>query len=158
MRLKQGFLFAALVMVSQNVIAQSYVTGPQAIVYKTKKDYNKLVPVTLSEDKSQIVSYPHPSDVKIDDKLATPTQLKKGYLLDNRGINKNVAFLRMTYSEYAALSAPPSTAEMYAMIVDKDPIAAMCECGLRSSYKSPKKELNKLISKKRLKTTCKTVK
>lgn len=158
MRLRQGFLFGALVMLGQNVVAQSFVSGPQAIIYKTKKDYSQLVPVTLSDDKSQIVSYPHPSDLKTDDGLATPSKLNKGYWLDNRGINKNVAFLKLTYKEYAALENLPAVSEMYTMIVDKDPLVTLCDCGLRSNYKNPKKELNKLISKNKLKTKCKTVK
>lgn len=158
MGFKLGLTCIALVALTQNVVAQSFVTGPQAIVYKTKKNYRNLVPVMLSDDKSQIVSYPAPSDLKTEDGLATPAKLSKNYWLDNRGIGKNVAFLSMTYKEYAELKEVPSTTAMYQMIVDKDPLVSLCECGLRSQYKNPVKELNKLIKKKKLKTKCTTVK
>src|ERR1044071_4992028 len=79
-----------------SVLSPQFTPGPPAIVYKTKADYSNYVPVILSEDKSKIVSYPDPKDVQ----SAAPVKLKNGYLLDNRGINKNVAFLRWTYEEY----------------------------------------------------------
>lgn len=41
-----------------------YTPGPQALIYKTKKDYTNLVPVLLSDDKTEIVSYPNPRDSK----------------------------------------------------------------------------------------------
>ena len=40
-------------------IADYKMPGPQTIVYKTKKDYYNLVPVLLSDDKTEIISYPH---------------------------------------------------------------------------------------------------
>ena len=57
-------------------------TGPNILVYKTKKDYRKLVPVILSEDKSQIVSYPDPHDIKTGGDHMLPITLHKGYLMD----------------------------------------------------------------------------
>ncbi len=38
--------------------------GPPALVYKTRADYDKLVPVIMNDAKTVIVSYPHPNDVK----------------------------------------------------------------------------------------------
>jgi hypothetical protein len=148
----------ALGCITTNSSAQTNVTGPKAVVYKTKKNYNNLVPVTLSADKSRIASYPAPSDLKQNGNLAKPTKLKKNYLLDNRGIGKNTVFLNMTYEQYAALSEAPTLNEMYAMIVDKDPIAEMCDCGERSKYKNTEQELNKLIKSKKLKKNCQTIK
>src|SRR5436309_2146351 len=80
-----------------------YIPGPHAMVYKTKANYSKLVPVDMSDDKTQIASYPAPTDVVSGSGYATPTQLHSGYLLDNRGIGKNAAFLKLTYEEYAKL-------------------------------------------------------
>jgi hypothetical protein len=60
-----------------------FMPGPNAIIYKTKANYNHLVAVTLSADKSEIVSYPHPSDINPNVLSVHPTELNKGYLLDN---------------------------------------------------------------------------
>ncbi|WP_099076540.1 hypothetical protein [Nostoc linckia] len=157
MRITGIVIALAFLAGSTNTSAQEKITGPNAIIYKTKKDYGNKVPVILSEDKTEIVSYPHPSDLSLEDGLPTPEKLKKGYWLDRRGINKNVAFLNISYADYAALKAPPSVSDMYAMIVDKDPLTAMCDCGKLAKYKQPVKELNKLIGKRKFKRNCKTV-
>jgi hypothetical protein len=116
-----------------------------AIVYKTRKDYSNYVPVILSDDKSMIVSYPSNKDVFYDGKLALPTKLKSGYLLDNRGISVNSAFLDMTYLEYSELPDSPSPVELNKRILDKDPFVEIWLCGERDELKDPVKELNELI-------------
>jgi len=131
---------------------------PHVIVYKTKKNYDKNVPVTLSDDKSKIVSYPDPSDVINDNGYTTPTKLKHGYLLDNRGLGLNTAFLKMTYKEYAKLQKPPSTDAMYKMIIDKDPIAELYDCGSRYEMTDPVREINEVIKKDELKKDYKRIK
>ena len=90
---------------------KAYITGPAAIIYKTKADYSKNVPVTLSDDKLHVVSYPAPQDVYFHGELAYPTQLAKGFLLDNRGISVNSAFISLTYEEYSKLPAAPDPEE-----------------------------------------------
>ena len=40
--------------------------SPPVIVYKTRNDYFDKVPVILSEDKTRIVSFPDPLDLKIN--------------------------------------------------------------------------------------------
>jgi hypothetical protein len=135
-----------------------YVPGANAIVYKTKANYNNLVAVTLSDDKSEIISYPHPTDVYKDSLVALPTVLNKGYLLDNRGINTNVAFLKITYKEYAQLSEAPSLKVMYDMIIDKDPISEMCNCGHKESIENIVEKINYLIDKNKLEEVCKKLK
>ncbi|MBP7102289.1 MAG: hypothetical protein KBA86_03485 [Bacteroidales bacterium] len=124
---------------------------PPVIIYKTKKNYAKNVAVIMSEDKTQILSYPDPSDVFKNGNYCYPTPLKKGFLLDNRGINKNVVFLSMTYEEYAKLKSPLSLEDMKNMILDKNPIKKMYQCGNRFQYQNIVAELNLLIKKK-----CKT--
>jgi hypothetical protein len=62
-------------------------------------------------------------------KLAVPTKLKNGYLLDNRGISANTAFINMTYLTYSELEKVPSLAELYELIVDKDPLLGLYNCG-----------------------------
>ena len=136
----------------------NFKAGPPTIIYKTKKDYYKLVPVILSEDKSIIVSYPHPTDILVNGELAYPTQLEKGYLLDNRGINNNVAFLNMTYEEYSKLEKVPLLEGLYSMIVDKDPLVEIYNCGNRYTFKNEiSRELNKLINNNEL-TRCECIK
>ena len=144
-------------ILSQKTNAQSN-AGPHVIVYKTKKNYNNKVPVIISEDKSKIVSYPDPSDIKKENSYPVPTKLKNGYLLDNRGIGVNVAYLKMTYAEFAKLQQAPSLDSMYSMIIDKDPLIEMCDCGSRYAMKDPVKELNALIKKGELRKACKVVK
>lgn len=135
-----------------------FIPGPSAIVYKTKNNYNDLVAVILSDDKSEIISYPAPSDVKKEGYNPNPTILKNGYLLDNRGINPNVAFLNLTYQQYGELKEVPSLKKLFEMIVDKDPLLEMCNCGNRDSIQNTEAKLNYLITKNLLNDKCKKIK
>jgi len=117
---------------------------PPTIIYKTTQNYDKNVAIYLSEDKKTITGYPAPTDVSAK---SYPTPLKKGYLLDNRGIGKNIAFISLTYEEYAALRKVPSISELEKMIIDRDPIKEMYFCGHGVRY-SDISELNKLIDSK----------
>jgi len=134
------------------------IPGPKALVYKTKGNYNNLVPVIMSEDKSQIVSYPHPTDIKIDDKFQIPTLLHNGFLLDNRGIGLNVAFLKLNYEEYSKLQNAPPIKELFKIILDKDPLLEMYDCGYRNSDSNLVKHLNNLIDNDKLATETKKLK
>ncbi|NDW12563.1 hypothetical protein D0T50_06620 [Bacteroides sp. 214] len=120
---------------------------PAVIVYKTTKDYNNLVPVIMNDARTAIVSYPHPTDAKRGSGYATPTRLKNGYLLDNRGINRNVAFLNYTYEAYSKLTAAPSIEELLNCIVDKYPLVEMYECSRKTDYSNVESELNAVIEK-----------
>ena len=117
----------------------------QTIIYKTIRDFSQLVPVIMNDDRTQIVSYPAPTDLLYNGKPALPVQLINGYLLDNRGIGTNVAFTSYTYAEYAALKEVPSIEVLLSKIVEKYPLAEMYFCGRRDSYKNID-ELNKLIN------------
>ncbi len=134
-----------------------FIPGPSAIVYKTKNNYNDLVAVILSDDKSEIISYPAPSDVKKEGYNSNPTILKNGYLLDNRGINPNVAFISLTYQQYSELKEVPSLKKLFEMIVDKDPLLEMCNCGNRDSIQNTEAKLNYLITKNLLNDKCKKI-
>jgi hypothetical protein len=129
-------------------------SSPQLIIYKTRENYNNLIPVLLSDDKTQIISYPHPKDIKIGDELQFPTLLNKEYLIDNRGITRNVAFLKITYDEYSKLENVPSLEYLYSMIVDKNPLIEYYNCGLRSEYKDKIQLLNQMIDNGELKAIC----
>lgn len=128
--------------------------GPHLLVYKTRSDYRQLVPVLLSADKKTIVSYPDPSDIRRGGKRILPGELKEGYLVDNRGIGMNVAFLNITYKKYAKLKEPPSQEKMMRMIKDADPLTALCDCGLKANFKEPVKEVNVMIDKNELPKRC----
>jgi len=121
------------------------ITSPQAIIYITKSDYSKLVPIILTHDKKGIASYPDVKDVYYKGSLAYPTPLHKGYLLDNRGISEDVAFIKLTYEQYAALPGTPATEELMRLIVDKNPVTRMYACGERSKFANITDELNAKI-------------
>jgi len=125
--------------------------SPPVIVYKTNADYFDKIPVTLSEDKSEIISYPGIKDIYYKGELAYPTKLNDDYLLDNRGIDPNSAFLKLTYDEYSKLETLPSKEELYALIIDKDPFSRMYNCGKKYSYKDIVTEINELIDSRKIK-------
>ena len=130
--------------------------GPPTIVYKTKQDYTNQVAVLLSEDKSQVVAYPHPQDIAKKGAKVKPTLLADGYLLDNQGINQHVAFTSYTFDQYAALPQAPSLAELKSKIMDADPLEYMCNCGNRNQFASLEATMNNLIAQKL--TPCKPLK
>ena len=144
-------------MENKNEFTPQFVPGPPALVYKTSEDYNNLVPVILSDDKTEIVSYPAPTDVTTGNGYQTPTVLNGGYLLDNRGIGKNVAFLKLTYEEYSKLPYPPEPKELYELIIDTDPLTELCNCGNKSAFRDITKQLNEMIETNTLKTKCKQI-
>lgn len=115
-----------------------------AIVYKTRADYRNFVPVTLNSDRNAIQSYPAPSDVYYNGQLAIPTELANGYLLDNRGINAQSAFLNITYEEYSQLKEI-SLDFLWQRIKDATPLLELYHCGNRSELKNEVEELNQII-------------
>ncbi|MDR2653450.1 MAG: hypothetical protein LBC68_14285 [Prevotellaceae bacterium] len=131
---------------------------PHVVVYKTTKDYSQNVPVILSDDKKQIVAYPHPNDLYYNGKLALPESLHNGYLLDNRGIGKNVAFLKYTYKEYSKFAEVPSLDELYKNIIDKYPLTELWDCGKQASFTDLQKQLNEIIDRNQLAEKYKRVK
>ena len=129
--------------------AQAAVTipGPKLFIYKTKGDYSKLVPVTLSADKKTVVSYPDIKDIFFNGNLAYPTPLHKGYLLDNRGIDRNSAFLKLSYEEYSKLPRTPDSEELFKLILDPDPFTTLLRYDKQISRENAEKELNDRIDK-----------
>lgn len=130
--------------------------GPPTYIYKTKGDYNNLVPVILSDDKSTITSYPHPEDLYYKGELAIPVELADGYLLDNRGISENVAFINITYEDYSKLKTTPSADSLITLIIDNNPLVKLYNCGNRHQYKDEIAQLNKIIEEGHL-VNCKMV-
>jgi len=119
--------------------------GPSVIIYKTNKNYYQNVPIVLSEDKSRIVSFPDIKDLEKNNTYMFPTRLESGYLLDNRGINENAAFLSITYDEYSKLEKTPSVIALKEMIQDDNPFSELYFCGSRYDYDDVVSELNTKI-------------
>jgi len=117
-----------------------------AIVYKTTKDFSNLIPVTMDDKRTKIISYPAPSDIYYQGKLAKPTPLKNGYWLDNRGINQNTVFVNYSYEAYSQLKNAPSNEELISKIVEKFPFIELIDCGPRSQFKNEVVDLNSLIN------------
>lgn len=143
---------------SQTSVATVNDNRPHLMVYKTKADYNNYVPVILSDDKTKIISYPHPTDLKVGDKLQLPTLLHEGYLLDNRGLGKNVAFVKINYEEYSKLQSVPTLKELYDLIIDKNPLIELYDCGIRTDSIDDINKLNNLIDSKKLRSVCIVIK
>ena len=135
---------------AQDSIQLDFKSGPPTIIYKTKNDYTEFVPVTLSEDKTTIVSFPHPKDLFHNGELSFPTELSEGYLLDNRGIDTNVAFLNMSYKDYSLMGSPPDPDSLITKILDDEPLLEFFNCGNKYIFKDVVKELNQLIENKQL--------
>ncbi|MCF7820700.1 MAG: hypothetical protein K9M44_04510 [Candidatus Pacebacteria bacterium] len=131
-------------------------TPSPVIIYKTTGEYYDLVPVVLSQDKSQIVSYPGREDVYKNDILAYPFKMSKDYLFDNRGLGKNSAFLDISYEDYSQMESDPSSEELYEKIIDKDPIVEMYNCR-NLDIADNIVELNKLIKRNQL-SDCEKIK
>lgn len=136
----------------------SSLSAQHILVYKTKFNYNNLVPVLLSNDKTEIISYPNPRDLIVGSGYSLPTILNNDYLLDNRGIGINVAFLKLTYEEYSELKEAPSMKELYSYILDKSPLQELCDCGNKNVFSDIEKELNIIIDKNQIRITCKPLK
>lgn len=115
-----------------------------AIIYKTRADYRNFVPVTLNSDRSAIQSYPAPTDVYYEGQLAVPTELTNGYLLDNRGISTQAAFLDITYEEYSQLKEI-NLDFLWKRIQDTTPLLELYHCGNRSDFSNEVEELNMII-------------
>ena len=143
--------------IQSGVFTPDFSAGQHVIVYKTKADFKNNVPVILSGDKTKIVSYPDPSDVKTDGGYPVPSELENGYLLDNRGININSAFLKITYQEYANMEKAPDVSNLYKMIIERSPFTEMIDCGNKNSFKNAKDELNMMIRSGQLRKKCKII-
>ncbi len=117
------------------------------IIYRTTSDYYDKVPVTLNAARDRVISYPAPSDLVTEGKLALPVKLAKGYLFDRRGVGTNTAFTSYTYEQYVALDSPPSPVRLFEAVIDTDPFESIYNCGKAGEFHDPVKELNRMIRK-----------
>lgn len=141
----------------QQLVSPAFTPGPPTYVYKTTADFSDKVPVGLSENGQTIVSFPHPGDLLKGEVLALPTQLAKGYWLDNRGIAPNTAFIDMTYEQYSKLPTPPSVDSLMKMVIDPHPFKVLYNCGNRNTFENAAQQINALITNRQLKKRCKKI-
>lgn len=134
-----------------------YAPGPPTIIYKTTADYSQNVPVILNDEKTKIVGYFGAKDLTYKGELAYPTVLEEGYLLDNIGLRKNVAYTSLKIETYTKSAKAYTTDELFSLIIDDDPIKEMYNCGNRSKLTDEVAELNEVIKNKGLKK-CKKLK
>ncbi|MBE0647863.1 MAG: hypothetical protein IH596_08770 [Bacteroidales bacterium] len=127
------------------------------IIYKTKADYKTYVPVSLSRDKTWITSYPDVADIRAQGQSAYPEELTNGFLLDNRGIGPDVAFLSVTYEAFAKQPKNPNADDLFRQLLEKDPLLEMYQCGHRNQYNDIIRELNEMIDSGKL-SECKKIK
>ena len=139
------------IIVQKPLAGPAYVSSPVVFIYKTKADYYYNVPVMMNNDRTVIVSYPAPVDLTYGGKLRLPTHLVDGYLLDNRGIGPNVAFLSYTYEEYSKMEQAPSMEELMNHIISKYPLSVWHTCGRWADYTDIVPQLNALIEKEYMK-------
>ena len=155
--MRQLILLAIIILYS-NYSAQAQKTvGPHLLVYKTKGDYRRLVPVVLAEDRSKIVSYPDPADIKNEGTKMLPIALHGGYFINYNGISPNAAFLKITFARYAALNQTPPPDQLFKMVLDTNPLTSLYDCGVKSVYKNPEAQINELIDRKMLSKKCKSL-
>lgn len=128
--------------------------GPVAWVFKLNGDFVDKVPITLNEDKSEIVAYPGIEGIK----NKKPTPLGNGYYLDNGLVNPNVAFINMTLEEYGALSSAPSLDKMQELIISKQPFESICNCGNKAAIDKPLIMLTEMVKSGELEKKCKKIK
>lgn len=128
------------------------------IIYKTTANFNQNTPISLSQDGTVVQGYPSPSDLKNSDGLRLPVELKNGYLLDKRGIGPDVAFIRLTYSEYSQLKRAPEPDQLLKMIIEKQPIKEMWRCSRKANDELNIKYANDLIETGQLDKMCERLK
>lgn len=142
--------FASVYANAQSMSGKAPVASAQIVIYKTKANYSKNVPVLLSADQKLVMSYPAKSDININGAFTYPTKLPKGYLLDNRGINANTVFLDLTYEEYFKMEKIDPLI-LATHILDKQPFLQMYSCGNRMDHTNLVEDMKILIKKNKLK-------
>jgi hypothetical protein len=93
----------------------------------------------------RITSFPDPADIRSQGKGVRPTGLNGGFLLDNRGIGPDVAYLSLTWEEYAAMNQAPNPETLSGLIAEKDPVVSMFRCHLPDRSEASIAKLNEMI-------------
>ncbi len=123
------------------------------MVFKPYQDVYNLVPVRLSQDKKEVLSYPAASDLP---DLGIQ-KLENGYLLDLIGVNENTAYLNITINEYKTSSRSFSLKELKSNIGNVNPYLELYECQYDSIKTSVNEALNQWIKIGALNKKCKQI-
>lgn len=127
------------------------------VIYKTKADFDQLVPIAVAGEPPRLISYPHPTDLKFSDgSYRYPLHLKEGYLLDRKGVGPQTVFLRLTYEDYCAQPPDPST--LLTLIAEADPMEEIWHCHLPYRQDALVDTLNHLITSQLLNRRCSRIK
>jgi hypothetical protein len=144
------FLFTFIINQNKSVEnnSLSMVPAPNVIVYQLNGEWQNLVPVTLSKDKSTIVAYPSSIDLE---RMPTPIQLKHNWWLDMRGISKNTAFLNVSIEEYKTWKETPPLSELMSKVKVLKPFKRIYNCGNFQINEESLVTLNKQLRKNSIK-------
>ncbi|MGC8865657.1 MAG: hypothetical protein ACP5O2_08040 [Bacteroidales bacterium] len=127
------------------------------VIYKTKASFDQQVPISVTNHPLQLVSYPHPSDLKFSDgSFRYPIPLNGGYLLDRKGVGPQTAFLSLSYEAYCA--QPPDPSSLLSLIADSDPMEEIWHCYLPYRQDDLLDTLNYLISSQLINKRCTRIK
>ena len=126
----------------------------KAIVFKPTQDLSDLVPVRLSDDKKEILSYPAASDLPDLSML----KLENGYQLDLIGVNITTAYLNISINEYKTTSRNFSLEELKSKILIVNPYLELYECNYDSIKLTIHEEFNQWIKNGTLSQKCKQIK
>jgi len=161
MKIKTFLLALILFFLTSSLANAMLEPTPHLIVYKTKANYNDLVPITLSDDNSEMISFADPTDIYRRNpdtgkkELPYPIKLNQGYLL-RYGLSSNAAFLDVTYEEYSSLDSASYKKFISLDMVknkDYDPFLEMYDCGEWQS-KDDIERINNFINQGKLKKEC----
>ncbi len=127
------------------------------VIYKTQTDCSKQVPIMLSDDPQDLISYPHPNDLRYaDGRFRYPVLLEDGYYLDRKGIGPKTNFLRISYEEYAA--NPPAPPTLLNLVDHSAKILEIWHCYLNINEENLIDSLNFFIFNQKLMNRCKRIK
>lgn len=124
------------------------VAKPNIVVYQLKKQSDlSFVPVTLDEQKQNIVSYPAPKDLA----RMKAAEVFQNWVIDQRGVNPNTVFVDVSIQEYISKNELPDLAVWQGLIHEKNPFQVFYQCPGTLDIE----DIIKIISKKKWKKcTC----
>ncbi len=147
--LKKNFcIFLFLILIALVKVQAS--SDDKTIIYRTRGNYNQLVPIRMANEKTVIATIPIIEEIKAMKEEIEPIVLNNGFLLDRANININSAFINMTYEDYADLKQVPELSEFFKLIIDDEPFVDFYECEQRFTTD----EINKMIDNKELDMNC----
>lgn len=124
------------------------------MVYKTRGDYSKLLPVRLSGNKKSVVAFPSPAEAT---QRIRPTALAGGYWTSSAYIFPSTAYVLLTIDDYSSFKmSPPTADDLFFLIKDKDPFTELWDCGATGAHSVA--QLNELVSSGSLKLKCRKLK